>query len=628
MQRDDGSHLVKNYSARCKTMHLSAAAPVVEDITPITPGTPVEQTLAICLNNMGFANMGGGRVVPGGCFVLKQHLEHCPTCRKAHAQGSSYLVETAINQCYTVRNIEQTCQSRIISIEHMVEQHEVLSRILQNPTLDSPLADLYVAERGHNLTATEADVFRFQDNRWSVFKTPDLENDVRAFLEKVLPAIMALLRHEEDMVQSANVRADVRRLQKLRAGFSKAVDVPRSGPKRKQMVTTIKTQLHDGKLEDLWDSKPHLGLENGLVDLDTCRFRPARKDDYVTMSCGYDWVETVDPEVEAQVENFFQKVYPVEDERALFQQWAGYCLTADHREKLLLLLTDRRSGFNAKSTVLSLLADTMGDYAIKGDAALYYANDKQRTVNDHSAGLMTYEKKRLLFIEETSSSRVLDSSVVKDLNGGNPTMAGRGMYQNSIKAFPWITKTTIAFNENRLPAVDVDDAALMERFMAIPHRSRFFAGEVPDEPYSYPADSTIKEKFRLWRPYVLRWALRGLQMYRQHRFRNIPDSCRNFMSSIVEEKDTVKEFLTNAIEAGDSKDFVKVKELYNDYSDAYRALQKDKKTFKNSGSFQTGVARVLKKDAFVKRHNYYTSAGTRSQVGSVLVGYKKRKLDI
>ena len=291
----------------------------------------------------------------------------------------------------------------------------------------------------------------------------------------------------------------------------------------------------------------------------------------------------------------------------------------------LLNLPCLRSGFNAKSTVLSLVAAAIGDYAIKGDAALYYANDKPRTINDHSAGLMTYEKKRLLYIEETQSNRVIEPSVCKDLNGGDPKMAGRGMWKDSIRQFPWITKTIIAFNENRMPMVDADDQALMERFLAIPHRSRFFSGEVPDEPHSFPADSNVKENFSAWRPYVLRWALGGLQQYYRHRFRNVPPSCRAFMASIIEEKDTVREFLTNAIEEGDAKDFVKVKELYNDYSEVYRMLQKDKKTHKNSGSFQTGVMRVLKKDAFVKKHFFYTDHGTRTSANGVFVGYKRKR---
>ncbi len=89
--------------------------------------------------------------------------------------------------------------------------------------------------------------------------------------------------------------------------------------------------------------------------------------------------------------------------------------------------------------------------------------------------------------------------------------------------------------------------------------------------------------------------------------------------TIEEKRDTVEE--------GDEKqDFVKLGELYNEYSEAYKALQKDKKAFKNRGSFQTGVARVLKKDTFVKNHAYINGQGVRTSANSVLIGYKKRRL--
>ncbi len=630
MQKNNGGLMIKNYSSRCKVMHTAgqpsfdAGGVLIEDITPITPDTPVDQVLSICLNNMGFPT--ATEVIPGKCFELKQHLASCPTCR-SHHDDPHYMVTSLVEECFTVKNLEKHCRGRILNIQTMVEEHEALKKILEHPNADAPLAELYVSERGKSLVSSGGVVHRFHQGRWSLFDQADMDNEVKDFLDRVLEALKALLIHEESIQQSVGVaRGDLKHLRELRDKFIKASDFVQNVSRRGNILKAISNRVNDSKLQEKWDSLPHLGVNNGIVDLATCTFRPARKEDYVTMSCGYDWLDTVDPEVEAQVEDFFQKVYPDEQERRMFQQWVGYCLTGHHREKFLLLLTDRRSGFNAKSTVLSLVSATMGDYAIKGDAALYYSNDRHNTVNDHSAGLLTYQKKRMLYIEETHSNRVIDSSTCKDLNGGDPKMAGRGLYKNAITEFPWITKTIIAFNENRFPAVDVDDQALMERFLAIPHRSRFYSGALPDEPHSFPADSTVKDNFDLWKPYVLRWALDGLRMYHEHRFKNIPQSCRNFMNSIVEEKDTVKEFLTNAIEEGDPKDFVKLKELYNDYSEAYRPLQKDKKTFKNMGSFQGGVTRVLKRDAFVKKHFYNTEQGARTSVNSVVVGFKRRRV--
>ena len=339
----DGTFVVKNYSSRCKAMVIGMA--LIEDITPINFDTPVQQVLTIGLNNMGFPNMTS--ILPGECFTLQQHLQNCPTCRLSHAMGSNYLVEALVSECYTVRNEEKHCKSRIISVQDMVERHEGLSRISDHPHIDGPLADLYVKERGGNLTALDNQVFRFQNGRWTTFEMPDLENDVREFLDVVLRGLVGLLHHEEAMVQFNKDK--VTHLRKLKDKFTTAVGVGESNSKRKQIVNTIRTQLHNSKLRGKWDSRSDLlGLDNGVIMLDTCTFRPADKDDYITMSTGYDWLETIDPEVEGQVENFFRQVYPNDEERALFQQWVGYGLTGDHKEKYLMLLTRQTLGVQCK----------------------------------------------------------------------------------------------------------------------------------------------------------------------------------------------------------------------------------------------------------------------------------------
>lgn len=415
MTNDDGSRTVKSYSSRCRPMRIPAEGRLVrpafiEDITPITNDTPLEETLGICLNNMGFGDTTGFQHdAAGGCFALKQHLQNCPTCRLSHALGSNYLVETLVNDCYTVRNEEKHCRSRIVNVKTMVEEHEGLSRILDHPTVDGPLANLYVAERGHNLTAIDDSVFRFNQGRWGVYEDPDLENDVREFLDKVLRGLVDLLHHEEGIEQQVNIRANLKSLQKLKDKFKVAAAVGECNTKRRAIVRTIKTKLHNSQLRGRWDSREDLlGLSAGVVDLNNGCFREADKEDYITMSCGYGWMDTVDPEVEAEVEEFISRVYPVFAEREFMQRYCYYSLLGAHREKIFLVLNDLRGGWNGKSTFLSLLLAAMGDYGIKADACVIYRQDRTRGINDHSGGLLAFEKKRLMVIEETSSGAIMD----------------------------------------------------------------------------------------------------------------------------------------------------------------------------------------------------------------------------
>lgn len=369
---------------------------------------------------------------------------------QAHAAASHYMVESFINNCFTVRNEEKHCRSRIINVNTMVDEHPVLKRIIQSPKVDAPLADLYVTERGQDLTAIYPFVYRFKEGRWSIFEEADLKKDVQRFLDFVLRGLVDLLHHEEGIEQHAR-SSNLARIKQIKTKLLAAVDVEQSNSKRKQIVDSVVIELNRSELRGQWDSRADLlGVNNGVVMLDTCEFRAARKDDYITMSTGYDYLEVWDADVEAQLQEFLERCYPVEEERKFVQRYSGYCLTGDHREKIFLML-NVRGGYNGKSTFLSLLMATMGDYAIKADPCVLYKQDKTRGMNDHAGGLLAFEKKRLMVVEETSSGAILDEEKLKEWHGNRARVSGRQLNCKTMHEFEWITKLILAANEGKLP---------------------------------------------------------------------------------------------------------------------------------------------------------------------------------
>lgn len=334
---EDGRFKVKSYSDRCKMLMVGQAVyEHVQDITPITVHTPPTDALNISLNQMGFPN------VPGVCFTLQQHLETCPTCRSHHSYDSPYTINTVVQHCFTVRNVDPICKDRIVDIPTMVEQPGILKRIFDNPYTDAPLADLYVAEKGQNLVEVDDVVYSFSDNHWQAMDHEDLDQDVKAFLAKILQGLTNMLLHEEYMIQFDSSKQERKKLRELRDKLQTAIKFVEQVGRRSQVLKGIKNQIHDSKLRGKWDSSPMtLGVDNGLIDLETGDFRQALKEDYVTMSTRYSWPDAWNPVTEQSFLEFMQQVYPVEEELMLFQQWMGYSITGRHNEKYLLLLTDR-----------------------------------------------------------------------------------------------------------------------------------------------------------------------------------------------------------------------------------------------------------------------------------------------
>lgn len=71
-----------------------------------------------------------------------------------------------------------------------------------------------------------------------------------------------------------------------------------------------------------------------------------------------------------------------------------------------------REGYNGKSTLLALLTASLGDYVYPTDATLYYTTERPRGINEHAAGLLHFDKKRLALMEETSDAKQLANDMV------------------------------------------------------------------------------------------------------------------------------------------------------------------------------------------------------------------------
>lgn len=619
MDNGDGTFGVKNYSPRCQVRTIGTMTTVA-----ISDGTPASR-LSCHIKNMGFTedvqeceDHSGGM-----CQMVKQHLEHCPTCSASHADPC-YLVRTIVQDCYSMRNVEPTCRERLVSLEQGAT-NKAFQAMSANPKSELAMARLYIQHQDGALVSDEHHIYRFDGALWVPLTDIQAQKHIQGWLDSTLDKLLELACHEEHMLGYRKSKEQTRLLTKMKDTVNRARGHVQFDSTVHKLFNTVKREVNEDKLADKMDADPYLlATDSGVVDLRTCIFRPATKDDRISMSTGYDWLESPDRDVQTQVLNFIEAVYPMEDERELMQRWCGYCLLGLANEKLFLLLTDSRDGFNGKSSFLRLLASTMGAYAAKPDPAILYKEDRPRGANDHSAAIMALRKTRAAYVEETDPTRVLAEEVLKDWTGGGTRITGRACHATDVVEFEFITKLTVAFNQGKCPHFNTEDSALVQRILTIPHRSRFYLEDVPDEPFSFPADPNLKQHFKVWRPYFLRWCLEGLQHYHAKGFRDIPPSCQSFKNDLVAEKNVVSEFLNEAVETCDFCNFVHVKDLYNDFDEAYRTLQKDKKTKKSLQLFKAGVMKSMP-TAYRERLQYKTSTGSTTSARSVLVGYKRRQ---
>jgi putative DNA primase/helicase len=306
---------------------------------------------------------------------------------------------------------------------------------------------------------------------------------------------------------------------KLLAFASRSEQAPRIAA----MIELAKPELEVATTPDKLDADPSLlCAHNGVMDLRSCTYRPARREDYLTMQAGTAFdAAAVCPTWLA----FIDKITAGERELAAFlQRMVGYMLTGSVAEEILFVFWG--SGNNGKSTFRETLSALLGDYAIASDAALLM-DRRQHGATPEVARL---KGRRLVCINETAEGGRLNEARAK-LIAGNDTMNARHLYGEPFDFKP--THKPL-LTTNHKPKVRGRDLGIWRRISLVP-----FTVSIPTE------EVVLDFHKRLLIPElagILNWALDGLRSYRTQGLA-LPAAVREATKRYREEQDIVAQWL-------------------------------------------------------------------------------------
>lgn len=273
----------------------------------------------------------------------------------------------------------------------------------------------------------------------------------------------------------------------------------------------------------LFDSNPWLlGVANGVVDLQTGKFREARREDYITKQMGtaYDAAATC-----PRWEKFLSRVLSEDADLISFMQRAvGYSLTGSIDEQVLFFLYG--TGQNGKSTFAETLKHLFGSYMVKATTALYTLN---RNGSEPLPEIARLVGKRLVTGSETEEGAKLAESRVKDITGGD-TLTGRELY---CPAFNFLPTHKLWIYGNHRPDVRGNDYGIWRRIKLIP-----FEVQIPD----HEKDPHLLEKLLQELPGTLNWAIKGCLEWQKNKL-VIPQTVIDATAEYREEEDEIGEFL-------------------------------------------------------------------------------------
>ena len=140
----------------------------------------------------------------------------------------------------------------------------------------------------------------------------------------------------------------------------------------KKVIKASEARMNNNDIK--FDNNPDLlGFNYGVYDLINHEFRPYKYDDYMTMTCGYDYTDKIDETKLQTINTLIEQIMPDPDIRKLYLQILSAGLTGRAIEKFVVF---NGGGRNGKGLINEFMKLVLGDYA------LIYANVSILTEKD------------------------------------------------------------------------------------------------------------------------------------------------------------------------------------------------------------------------------------------------------
>ncbi len=262
-------------------------------------------------------------------------------------------------------------------------------------------------------------------------------------------------------------------------------------------------------------------MSNGTIDLRSGLLRHHDPNDLITKIAPVDY----DPAADAPVfQACLERVLPDPEVRMFLQQYAGYSLTGDITEQVIVIF--HGNGANAKSTILRVLQDMLGDYARSAEPELLLVRG-----GSHPTGVADLLGARMVVSSEIGDGRRLAEATVKQLTGGYRIKA-RFMRQDFFEFAP-THKMWVAANHR--PEIRGTDFAIWRRVLIVP-----FTVTIPHDEQ----DRHLLERLQQELPGILRWAVDGCLMW-QRQGLSRPNAIMEATDSYRAEQDIIAAFLSD-----------------------------------------------------------------------------------
>lgn len=358
-----------------------------------------------------------------------------------------------------------------------------------------------------------------------------------------------------------------------------------------------------------WDEHPFLlGVQNGVIELQSGQFRRARPDDRVTMRVrvAYDpaatcplWAETLSS-IFASADNVALPDLAnkqAESQRVIefMQRALGYSITGDCREECCFFCWG--DGANGKGTVMNTLGWLLGDYTDDMPYSTLERSERGSGIPNDVAKLVG---RRFITCAEVNEFN-LNEARLKALTGRDP-MTARFLHREFFTFIP-VCKIWIATNNK--PKIDGQDDGIWRRIHLIPFTRKFEGAS---------QNKRLKDQLRDELPGILNWILEGARLWLRDGL-NPPDTVKAATAAYRQESNPITPFIEQCCVVGGGGMNVQAKQAYEAYERFCRDSGVEQwRRLTNKAFFKAMEQRFEKVERReVTRQKFYVGVGLRDE---------------
>jgi P4 family phage/plasmid primase-like protien len=375
------------------------------------------------------------------------------------------------------------------TIDHFIEE-TLFSRTEfdKAQVLHKMFSDKYVCSSITNKTW-----HTFKNHRWETDKGMTLRLAISKDMYNLYAKKASDIEAEYQQYDPNDERVDHLK-KKLKAVSELMIDLKKTNDKNNVMREAMEIFYDKDFVKNMDTNKYLLCFNNGVIDFTTKTFRDGYPQDYITKSCGINYVEynTKNPEMVKtgnEITSFMEKLFPIENLNRYMWDHLASCLIGTNPNQTFNIYCG--SGSNGKSILTDLMSHALGEY--KGTVPITLVTEKRNAIGGTSSEIMQLKGIRYAVMQEPSKDTKINEGIMKELTGGDPVQ-GRALYCESEIFEP---QFKLVVCTNTMFDITSNDDGTWRRIKKCDFMSKFIdEGEehTDDTKHVFPKDKTLKNK--------------------------------------------------------------------------------------------------------------------------------------